>query len=319
MNENILTVIIPIYNTEMTLERCLLSVLNQSLKDIKIILIDDNSNDNSYKIIEKYKKEYNNIDYYKNETNMGAGYSRNQGIEKTESKYICFLDSDDWVDSNSYKESIALLENHKECDIAIWGIKTEYNNISCSTIRYEYKHFNIIESNFALSLLCHTNNQDVYISPLLGSKMFRTETIKKNHIRFNSSYFEDDIFTFQMIFSANKLALIPNIYLHYYQRDNSIMHSFSKQYIDDLIDSFCIIKDYLSEKNVYKERQKDFYAFFDKCYISMLNILFSVEAEVDIQKKYIYYFAQRFENAFSLEEYIDYLDIKRIKQIMLLN
>lgn len=95
-----ISVIVPIYNAELYLEQCIESVLNQTLRDIELLLIDDGSTDNSFLICEKYKKRDNRIQLYTNK-NVGQGLERNFGIKKSTGEYIAFLDSDD-----QYKENI---------------------------------------------------------------------------------------------------------------------------------------------------------------------------------------------------------------------
>lgn len=95
-----ISVIVPIYNAELYLEQCIESVLNQTLRDIELLLIDDGSTDNSFLICEKYKKRDNRIQLYTNK-NVGQGLERNFGIKKSTGEYIAFLDSDD-----QYKENM---------------------------------------------------------------------------------------------------------------------------------------------------------------------------------------------------------------------
>ena len=91
------SVIVPVYNVEPYLEKCLDSLVNQTLKNIEIICINDGSPDNSQKIIDKYKNRYSNIVSIE-DTNHGQGYARNKGINLAKGKYIMFLDSDDTLE-----------------------------------------------------------------------------------------------------------------------------------------------------------------------------------------------------------------------------
>ena len=93
----ILTVIIPVYNNDKYIKRCLNSVINQSIKNIKIIIVDDGSTDTSYNIIKSYAEEYDNIEYFTTKR-QGPGVARNIGITNCVTEYVTFLDSDDWID-----------------------------------------------------------------------------------------------------------------------------------------------------------------------------------------------------------------------------
>ncbi len=317
MLETKLTVIIPVYNTGTLLKRCLDSLISQTLKKLEIIIVDDNSSDDSLKIAKGYANNFTNIKYYHNSTTLGPGGARNVGLELVKTKYVCFLDSDDWVDTSTYRSAINILDREENCDIAIYGIKTEYDTPYSAKLRYQYEDSNIISRDFALALLCKTMNQDVSISALLGNKVFRTELIKDNNITFKELYFEDELFSFLTILYSRNIAIVPNIYLHYYQRTHSIMHSFSKKYIDDTLEVFILLRKYLEEMGVFTIYKSDYYAFFLRCYTTLLNTLFSTEQNINLQKKYLLYFTNSFAKCFSLSEIIEYLDINIIKKIFL--
>ncbi|PPS21321.1 glycosyltransferase family 2 protein [Brachyspira murdochii] len=95
-----ISVIIPVYNVESYLRECLDSVINQTLKDIEIICIDDNSTDNSYNILLDYQKIDNRIKIIKHKENLGLGPARNSGIKVAIGEYIYFIDSDDYISDN---------------------------------------------------------------------------------------------------------------------------------------------------------------------------------------------------------------------------
>lgn len=99
------SVVIPVYNNEKYLEQCLQSVVNQTLKDIEIICIDDGSRDNSTNILQKYEKSYRNFFVFQQE-NQGAGYARNQGIVRAKGEFVCFMDGDDYYPEQDVLESL---------------------------------------------------------------------------------------------------------------------------------------------------------------------------------------------------------------------
>lgn len=135
MEKCLLTVVIPAYNTANHLKICIESVLNQNLKSLQIIIIDDCSSDSTPDIIDYYERNYSNIKVCRNNNRIGPGCSRNIGLTLTDTKYIAFLDSDDWIDFSAYWEAIYELESNDSLQIAVFGIKTEYNSPEYSTNR----------------------------------------------------------------------------------------------------------------------------------------------------------------------------------------
>ena len=160
-NPNI-SVIVPIYNGENYIKRCIESILNQSYKNIEIILINDNSTDSTNKIIAKYLA-LPNVKAIINNQRIGPAESRNIGLSKAKSPYILFLDCDDWIDLNCIERAITILDSDSTIDIAIWEIKTAYysNNFS---VRYQYQYNNILDNKMALNLLSHTFENEYFIS-----------------------------------------------------------------------------------------------------------------------------------------------------------
>ena len=112
-----ISVIIPVYNVEQYLPKCLDSVLNQTLKDIEIICINDESPDNCAQILEEYQKRDSRI-IILNQKNSGQGSARNRGLEIAKGKYIQFLDSDDFYEPTCCEEMYNLMEQHKDIDVA---------------------------------------------------------------------------------------------------------------------------------------------------------------------------------------------------------
>ena len=307
----LLTVIIPVYNTEKYIKRCIDSVLNQSLKYIKIIIINDASTDLSSSIIHNFAS-YEQVEIIENSRNIGQGESRNIGLDLVDTDYFCFLDSDDWVDTQSYETAVMALEENPNCDMAIFGIKTEYENSSCSTLRYDYSS-NIIDGDFAINLLSRETSQDTPISALIGNKVFRNSTFDKT-IRFPNLTYEDTVFSYKALSKCNKVILVPMTYLHYYQRESSIMHSFSYKYIDDLIDNFVDLKDYLCKASFFNFKQ--YYSYFDKCCSSMLNAMLISTQNATEQKQYINHLCSQLISKMSIKDLINYIDINRIRKLL---
>lgn len=202
-----ISVIIPSYNREKTLLRSINSVLNQSYKNIELIIIDDNSNDSTIEIIKKIKD--NRLKYIKNEINMGACYSRNLGIEKSTGKYIAFQDSDDeWVKDKLEKQIKYLKENG-------------YDIVSCYMKQI---YDNKVEKNFP--------NKDVNLdnikTTIYYDNIFSTQTILGKKECFIKNKFDNKLPRFQdwelMIRMCNmfKVGFVKENLVYAYIQNDSI-------------------------------------------------------------------------------------------------
>ncbi len=263
-NINDVTVIVPIYNGEKYIERCIESIINQSYKNVKIICIDDNSNDNSKNIINNYAK-FNDIKYIKNNEHLGVALSRNKGIKIADSDYIMFLDCDDWLDLNCIEKAIHKFNCDTDIDIVIWEIKTAYDSSQISS-RYNYLYNNIITGSMATSLLSHTVENEFFLSPLLGCKLFKKSLLDDNNILFPNTIYEDDMFSFLAFINSKKVGLITGSSLYYYQHSESITHHFSEKNIKDFFETFNQLYIYIP----VAMREK-YYKYLNKSFISMIN------------------------------------------------
>lgn len=308
------SVIVPVFNCEKYLSRCIDSLLNQSLKNIEIIIVDDYSTDATTTIAKQYASNNFNVIFHKNAKNMGTGYSRNIGFNLSKGEYVAFLDADDWIDTNAYMIMTKNMDTTLG-DIAVCGIKTEYSNIHSSTVRYNYAFDNTISGTFALHLLSCSEAQDIYISPMPGNKVIRRKFLIKNELLFpKRSFCEDDEFFFKAFYFAQNITIVPEVFQHYYQREDSSMHMFSKKHIDDFLDTFKELKAFLMINDTALSIWKDYYAFFQKCLFSVLNTLFSCEQQIVMQKKYLNYLFENVLHNFTVEEIIEHVDIQKLKQ-----
>ena len=105
-----ISVIIPVYNAEKMIERCVESIIYGEVRDISVILVDDCSKDGSWKCCRKLADKYSNVSCYQNKENRGVSYTRNHGLEKVKGEYILFVDSDDWVSGQYVKKMLETAE-----------------------------------------------------------------------------------------------------------------------------------------------------------------------------------------------------------------
>lgn len=307
-----LSIIIPVYNVEEQLPSCLESVINQSFKDTEILVIDDASSDNSAEIVRKYAQKYKNIKPVFFDRNTGVGHIRNYGIELSKGRYIGFVDSDDWIDLEYYHKLLGAIKRDRS-QIAICGIKTEYNNFKSCKIRYKYCFHNCIDNAIALKLLTKSQGYDCYITPIVNNKIYDGEFLRKRNISFNNNRsFQDDYFSFFALLQASLISLVPDIYYHYYQRESSTTHIFSKSLVDDCISTLVQIRSELEFQNILCTYEKEYYAYVERLIVSLLDMLVRKEPNVITQKKYLKYIWASFAKQFQMNKIIDYIDNRRI-------
>ena len=305
----ILTVIIPVYNMKSTMERCLNSILNQSCKGITILCIDDCSTDGTDQLLDKYQSVYQNIKVEHFVKNRQVGYSRNFALQKVETEYLTFVDADDWVDTQAYEKCIQKLVIDQS-DIAIFGIRNEYENKIQSKIRYEYAD-NYIEGTFALSLLCNAFSQDIAISPIVNNKIYRTEFLKRNDIRFaDSAYYEDMVFSYAALKYAQRVSLVGHVFYHYYQNPKSKLHNITKVQLLDFCKS---LKDiYVGINGNEMSETKLFFSFLDKSLGALVDRIDQFISSPDEKKELLVFLLSELTKNIPLKSIVNYIDVQRI-------
>ena len=209
-----LSVIIPVYNVEQYLPKCLASVVQQTLKDIEIICVNDGSTDNCLKILEEFKSKDNRIKII-NKENAGLGNARNTGLEEAKGEYISFIDSDDYIDENFFE----LLYNEAkedDADVACGGIIRENDGEPYCLINYPQT---VITDDIYQKINISKATQFSFV----WNKIYRHSFLKENELKFMPDInFEDLIYTPQVMLKSNTLVVVPNTFYHYIKREKSI-------------------------------------------------------------------------------------------------
>lgn len=208
------SIIIPIFNPGEYFKKCLDSVVNQTLKEIEIICIDDGSDDGSLDILESYAKNDSRFNIL-HQQNSGAGAARNKGIENSNGEFILFLDSDDWIE-NDICEKLYNHASNLDVDLVLFDVIWYFKNSNEMISYFEENEFNEDYKTFVF-------NQDFIrnkiMEPSLGviwSKFYKSSFIKQNNIKFSTyKIYNDVVFHFKTILSANKIAYLPKIGYHY--------------------------------------------------------------------------------------------------------
>ena len=221
-----ISIIIPVYNCEQSIDRCLASVLSQTYSDIEIIIIDDCSTDNSYKKCLSYQRSDNRVKVYRNDINQGVSYSRNRGIDKATGDYICFVDADDELYATNalellYNPSYDLVcgnfelirDNEVSIDNKlIWCTQTTSLNRE-EFLKQTYEYIN-----------CPRGTNNLYSD--IWAKLHKTSIIKDNNIQFCPHMTKDEGVDFSLeyaIYTYNCL-LLPNIIYKYNTTEKMAYH-----------------------------------------------------------------------------------------------
>lgn len=240
---NKVSVIIPVYNGEKYIEKCINSLLSQTLTEMEFIFINDGSNDKTKEIIEKYKTKDKRIKLY-NKENGGQGSARNLGIKKCQGEYIAFLDSDDYVENNMY-EILYSRAKKDNLDIVICNYYLEYEDS-----RQENKNNITTFDEKKLSI-----NEYITISPSPWNKIIKYEYIKKNNFNFPEGIIYEDLAAIPILGINNpNIVYINRCLYHYVQSQGSTTRN--KEYknkYEDIFKSIEYLYNNLHNKGVNTE------------------------------------------------------------------
>ena len=235
-----ISIIVPAYNAEKYISKCLNSLINQTKKELEFIIVNDGSKDNTEQVVKEYKDD--RIKYFKNK-NQGIGKTRNFGIDKATSKYIMFLDSDDYLEETACEEMFKKAEKDK-LDVVICDFYKEYDDGRIEEIR---------TPSFSNSSL--KDNPDIiteYLCP--WAKIYKRDLLVDNKIRFVEDLkYEDAPFVIEALDKAKKIGKIDKCLNYYLIHGNSETTVRDKRCFDilkiiDKIRTYTKDKEYLKEK-----------------------------------------------------------------------
>jgi glycosyltransferase involved in cell wall biosynthesis len=232
-----ISIIVPVYNAEKYLNRCINSLIRQTYSNIEIILINDGSVDNSPNICIQYAKENHRINVLHTE-NKGVSNARNIGIHNASGEYLMFCDSDDWVEENWCEEFIKAANEYKNKYFFICGFNHIDSMNNCNKRkRYSFSD-NEVYSRISKHNLLKLNNK--WLLQTLWNKIFVTSIVKENNIKFNKtiSLGEDCVFILDYLSCCKKDFLIINATLYNYNQSN--INSLWFQYRKDLLETIKI-------------------------------------------------------------------------------
>lgn len=243
-----ISVILPIYNAENTLDAAIKSIINQTMgfENIELILIDDASNDNTKNIIESYCQMYDNIKSYFSETNHGSpSFGRNVGLDISTSDLLMFIDNDDEYDKDICKKLYNALIS-ENADIACCN-KVSVDSIS--NIKQKVSYRNGIEYDDKVII----QGEDIlfFDSITLWNKIYKKDIIIQNGLRFPENTIGDDFsFTMEYYLNSKKLVYLKDYHGYFWNiSDDSLSHAITEEYLEGFLNVFLYTYDQFKSKN----------------------------------------------------------------------
>lgn len=258
MSEKV-SLIIPVYNVEKYLHYCIESIISQNYKNIEIILIDDQSSDQSGEICDRYREKDNRIIVI-HKKNGGAASARNAGLDVSTGEYVMFVDSDDWLEPNAIELLLNLIKE-KKCDIVQYQYTDEY-------VGKSQKHSYIKEKEIITNAVFVKTMLTKWEYIINCNKLYKASVIGNS--RFVEGHcIDDEFFTYKVIINSNQIYLTTEYLYHYRQRRSSAMgnEKNKRQRMMDQIE-FVVVR--------YPELCKSFPELKEEILEHLLKVLFSV-------------------------------------------
>ena len=234
-----ISIIVPVYNLEHYLDRCLSSLVNQHFENFEIILVNDGSKDSSGQICEEWCNRYNNIKVF-HIANHGVSYARNVGIKNSLGKYVMFVDGDDWIEKDTLIIAYELMEKN-QADIVLFDLFLNWD----SNRQMIFNNYNERCLDFGADAA-----EELFRIWGCWAKLYRKECIDGIYFKQDMGCGEDLFFNYELVINEKFSKIVStNVPLyHYYQRENSAIRSLFKEEWFFSFERECIIAEKLAEK-----------------------------------------------------------------------
>ncbi len=250
-----LSIIVPVYNVEKYLPKCLESLTNQTLKDIEIICVNDGSMDNSLAILKEFASKDSRIRIIDNQ-HQGVAKTRNTGIEQSTGEYIGFVDSDDYIDIDFF-EKLYNSATKSNSDIAIASILKHKNFFNIYNAKYTKEETAItIQDKIKL---CEDKKHFFFYA---WNKIYHSGFIKENNIKFSEGQiYEDVMFAIKALYYSNKIISVYGTKYHYIEHENSLTKYKDKtgEKEHDLIKAYSELQEFCNSKNIEIPERLNYY------------------------------------------------------------
>lgn len=297
-----ISIIIPIYNVDEYLYRCLSSVACQTFKNFEVIMVNDGSTDDSADIAHGFDKNFKNFTLVHNEK-KGVASARNLGIRLSKGEYIAFVDSDDYIDPNYlYRLYTAAKKNDADvscCNYALYNIESGFMH----SIKVRKPRKGI----YTNTKMAKRTVSDFSMRSYLWNKLWRRDLFVKYNIEFPEMYFEDIATTARLLYLANKVVAINKCLYYYTLRDGSIVKSFTAEKLNDYVLSLAILRRFFIDQEVYKKMRFNHHRLASTMMFTNIYGLFQIHSANKNFKGY-------FKNLFNSSRSIMYIMSSKFKK-----
>lgn len=270
-----LSVIVPVFNTEPWIEKCLRSIQAQTLEDIEIICVDDCSPDRSAEIVGDFASTDPRISLIKHDRNLGQGGARNTGIAVARANYIANVDSDDWIQSDMYQ----LLYDATESE--------DHDIVCCGWKRVDESGAVLNEVGRKPGFYDNSDNGlDIFtvLNPALWNKIFRKSLVVDNNLRFpNYLGYEDLATTPRLVSLSNRINIIADRPYNYVSRNDSVVSTYTPKHLVDYFEAFSVLRRFLIEQDLFAHYHDLFCAAIERHLSTYIQSL--LESDLEDEKK----------------------------------
>lgn len=298
-NKSSISVIVPVYNADKYLDTCLDSIVNQTIKNIEIIIVNDGSTDNSQLIIDKYTHKYNNVKCISTK-NFGVSHARNVGIKKANGEYIAFVDSDDYIDKDMY-EKMYIKAKSNDFDVVVSNVNLVYPHRTKKILSGLEK--DIINDEQRKKEFM------IYSYAVVWNKIYRKSLVDKIKFNEKSRYCEDVQYLYEVIPLINSIGVVDKYCYNYVQRENSLISTYDKK-VYQVIDNFNLLKKIYDKNSVYR----NYYLELEYSYVRYMFATFVKRLSRTKNKKEYYDGITKVINEVN-KNYPDYRKNKYIKKL----
>lgn len=261
------SIIVPVYNVEKYVRRCLESLINQTYKNIEVVIINDDSPDNSRKICNEYAKKDSRVKLI-DKSNQGLGLARNTGLKNITGDYVLFVDSDDYVEKNLVEITLNLIKQN-DCDfVRFHNFREDLNSgdkkIRKSSLKEGLYTKEDIKKNILFPIIGVLPNEtnENFVGMSVWRNLYKTSIIKENNLKFVSErefISEDVIFNINYFSLCNKAYVINTPLYHYIVNDSSLTSKYNPNRFNKEVIMYKEVLKILEEKNIcddYKLREQ---------------------------------------------------------------